>query len=113
MFSPRTTSAIKRVSWIIGPDGESKSVEVNLSGGWAEMDDGHTRPVLQLAVSDTQPSAQHSTHPPPTISSCKPMQLRPRPRSGKQEERKNAKSGEVCSKMAWTYDKIMECCGRF
>lgn len=112
MFGPSTTtSVIKRVSWIIGPDGESESVEVNSSGGWAEMDDGHTRPVLQLTVTDAQPAAQHTHSTPPP--SCKPMQLRPRPRSGKQEGGRGVKNEAAGVKIAWSYDRIMECCGRF
>jgi len=123
---------VKSVSWIIGPDGESKSVDVNSSGGWAETDDDQTRPVLQLSVTDTQPGAQpvaaaattaattaYSTHPTLTPSSCKPMQLRPRSRVReerermlRQEEKGGAGAGSG-TRMAWSYDKIMECCGRF
>lgn len=75
------------------------------------MDDGHTRPVLQLTVTETQPVAQH-THS-ISIPSCKPMQLRPRQCLGKQEGKVRGKSEETGVKMAWSYDRIMECCGRF
>lgn len=71
--------------------------------------DGSTRQTLQLTVTDTQPFPHFTTTP----SSSKPMQLRPRPRSRKQEGGKVSKSDHACAKIAWTYDMIMECCGRF
>ena len=120
-----TTTKVKSVSWIIGPDGESKLVDVKSSGGWAEMDEDQTRPVLQLSVTDTQPGAQpvaaaaYSTHPTTNPSSCKPMQLRPRPHVREERERllrqkeKGGAGAGSGTRMAWSYDKIMECCGRF
>lgn len=110
-------SSIKRVSWIIGPDGESELVDINSSGGWVEMADNKEQQVLQLTVTDTQPTAQRA-HITNTPTSCKPMQLRTRPRSRKEHKRLIQQEEGVVgkdsgSRMAWSYDKIMKCCGRF
>jgi len=106
-----STNKIKRVAWVLGPDGTGEAIDVNSDSGRIDLPDGTSRPVLN--VTEEQPAPQ-----PQLFKS--PIQLRPRPTSRaererllKQEEKGGTKDSGNGARLAWSYNQIMECCGRF
>lgn len=108
-----STNKIKRVAWVLGPDGNSEALDVNSDSDWIDFPDGTSRPVLNVTVTKKQPAPQPQLPKPPIRLRPRPTSRAERERLLKQEEKGGTKESGNVAQSAWSYNQIMECCGRF